>query len=143
MSENWFCKICLLQFDKQYVFDLHLSLVHGEKIEVKVELPLYEENLQESRITEKEFSYQSLDKRADPPGMGYIVKYTWLVTLLLTLKYPLYLNIDGSVLGYDSTKLCENIVSRMHSRTFHSTWRNPKCILGFSTLCLRPMPLLI
>ena len=26
-----FCNRCVLQFDKKYVFDLHLSLVHGEK----------------------------------------------------------------------------------------------------------------
>ena len=31
-----FCNKCTLQFGKKYVFDLHLSLVHGEKIEVKM-----------------------------------------------------------------------------------------------------------
>jgi hypothetical protein len=30
---DMFCKRCTLQFDKKYVFDLHLLLVHGEKIE--------------------------------------------------------------------------------------------------------------
>ena len=34
---NLFCEKCTLQFDKEYVFDLHLSLVHGEKIGVKKE----------------------------------------------------------------------------------------------------------
>ena len=34
---NLFCENCSLQFDKKIVFDLHLSLVHGEKIGVKNE----------------------------------------------------------------------------------------------------------
>ena len=34
--KDLFCEKCTLQFGKKYVFDLHLSLVHGEKIEVKV-----------------------------------------------------------------------------------------------------------
>jgi hypothetical protein len=34
---DFFCKKCSLQFDKKYVYDLHLSLVHGEKMEVKTE----------------------------------------------------------------------------------------------------------
>ena len=33
-----------------------------------------------------------------------------VVTLLLKpLKYPRYLNRNGSVLGYDSARLCENV----------------------------------
>ena len=28
---DMFCNRCVLQFDKKYVFDLHLKLVHGEK----------------------------------------------------------------------------------------------------------------
>ena len=35
--KNFFCENCSLQFNKKIVFDLHLSLVHGEKIEVKDE----------------------------------------------------------------------------------------------------------
>ena len=63
MSRDFFCERCSLQFDKAYVFDLHLSLVHGEKkIEVKVESPISEENLQESQISETEFSYQTVKK---------------------------------------------------------------------------------
>ena len=50
MSRDFFCERCSLQFGKKYVFDLHLSLVHGEKIEVKVESPLCEENLKDSQI---------------------------------------------------------------------------------------------
>ena len=34
---DFFCNKCSLQFDKKYVFDLLLFLVHGEKIEVKKE----------------------------------------------------------------------------------------------------------
>ena len=41
MEENkhrdLFCKQCLLQFGKKLVYDLHLSLVHGEKMEIKTE----------------------------------------------------------------------------------------------------------
>ena len=32
---NWYCQECFLQFDSKSVFDLHLSLVHGEKVEIK------------------------------------------------------------------------------------------------------------
>ena len=34
---NFFCENCSLQFDNKYVFDLHLSLVHGKESEVKYE----------------------------------------------------------------------------------------------------------
>ena len=41
MDENkqhdLFCNQCLLQFGKKYVFDLHLSLVHGKKLVIKNE----------------------------------------------------------------------------------------------------------
>ena len=40
-----FCNKCTLQFDKKYVFDLHLKLVHGEKIETKSEPFKEPENL--------------------------------------------------------------------------------------------------
>ena len=35
--KDWYCQDCSLQFDNKTVFDLHLSLVHGEKIEIKKE----------------------------------------------------------------------------------------------------------
>ena len=67
MQRDFFCNKCTLQFGKKYVFDLHLSLVHGEnKIEVKVESPLCEENLQESQISETEFLYQTVTKTKKP-----------------------------------------------------------------------------
>ena len=46
MSRDFFCERCSLQFGKQYVFDLHLSLVHGETIEVKNETVICEEIIQ-------------------------------------------------------------------------------------------------
>ena len=58
MLRDFFCNKCSLQFDKKYVFDLHLSLVHGEKIEVKSEPLIVEENLNGFQISEKEFSNQ-------------------------------------------------------------------------------------
>ena len=41
---DFFCEKCSLQFGKKYVYDLHLSLVHGEKIEVETEPLNFEEN---------------------------------------------------------------------------------------------------
>ena len=51
-----FCNKCTLQFDKKYVFDLHLFLVHGEKMpEVKVEPLISEDNFQELQASEPVF----------------------------------------------------------------------------------------
>ena len=82
MSRDFFCERCSLQFGKKYVFDLHLSLVHGEKkIEVKVESPLCDENLQESQISETEFSYQTVQKTKEV-HMRYLVfiSVPWMVS---------------------------------------------------------------
>ena len=54
MEENehrdLFCKQCLLQFGKKYVFDLHLSLVHGKKmVQIKTEA---NSNFSESQVDE-------------------------------------------------------------------------------------------
>ena len=53
MEENkhrdLFCKQCLLQFGKKLVYDLHLSLVHGKKIEIKTEANT---NFNESQVDE-------------------------------------------------------------------------------------------
>ena len=57
MLRHLFCEKCSLQFGKKYVFDLHLSLVHGEKIEVKSEPLIVEENLNGFQISEKEWTY--------------------------------------------------------------------------------------
>ena len=52
-----FCNKCTLHFGKKYVFDLHRSLVHGEKMaEVKVEPIISEENFQECQESEQVFS---------------------------------------------------------------------------------------
>ena len=42
-----FCTQCLLQFDKKSVFDLHLSLVHGKKVEIKTKAKI---DLSESEL---------------------------------------------------------------------------------------------
>ena len=56
MNRNLFCDKCSLQFDKKYAFDLHLSLVHGEKIKVKSEPQDCKENCQEFQTSEKNCS---------------------------------------------------------------------------------------
>ena len=54
MNKDWFCENCKLQFGKKYVFDLHLSLVHGKQmIEIKPEPIDCEENVQEPEIFKK------------------------------------------------------------------------------------------
>ena len=53
MLSDWFCKKCNLQFGKKYVFDLHLSLEHGEKIEIKNEPLDSEEVFQEPQASKK------------------------------------------------------------------------------------------
>ena len=42
-----YCEKCTLQFDKKYVFDLHLDLVHGEEINVKKEPLIKEQKFKE------------------------------------------------------------------------------------------------
>ena len=37
LMRDLYCYECSLQFDKRYVFDVHLSVVHGEKLEIKQE----------------------------------------------------------------------------------------------------------
>ena len=54
MSKDSFCDKCTLQFNNKHIFGLHLSLVHGEKIEVKKEPKICEENLQEHQENEKD-----------------------------------------------------------------------------------------
>ena len=48
-----YCEKCTLQFDKKYVFDLHLDLVHGEEIKVKKEPLIKEEKFEELQRSEK------------------------------------------------------------------------------------------
>ena len=52
---DWYCEKCSLQFDKKYVYDLHLTLVHGQEIKVKTE-STSEENFEELRQNEKVLS---------------------------------------------------------------------------------------
>ena len=54
VNKDWFCENCKLQFGKKYVFDLHLSLVHGKQmIEIKPEPIDCVENTQEPEIFKK------------------------------------------------------------------------------------------
>ena len=70
MNKDFFCKNCKLQFGKKYVFDLHLSLVHGKQmIEVKTEPIDGEENVQEPEIFEKDSSKvhgQNIEVKFEP-----------------------------------------------------------------------------
>ena len=45
-QRDLFCIKCKLQFGKKISFDLHLSLVHGKKVEIKTEA---KSNLSESK----------------------------------------------------------------------------------------------
>ena len=60
---SWlFCILCKLQFGKKLVFDLHLSLVHGKKVEIKTE-----EN--------NDFSESELDKDTTTEDHGRNISY--------------------------------------------------------------------
>ena len=39
-TPDLFCSLCLLQFGKKSVFDLHLTLVHDKKVEIKTEIDI-------------------------------------------------------------------------------------------------------
>ena len=54
-KQDLYCKKCSLQFDKKYVYDLHLTLVHGQGIKVKTE-PTSEEHFEEIQQNEKALS---------------------------------------------------------------------------------------
>ena len=73
-NENWikmeeqkiilkdlFCTLCSLQFDKKYVFDVHLSIVHGQNIGVKTESEVWEEN--KTKVEEKYCSGNVVDRK--------------------------------------------------------------------------------
>ena len=53
LHKDFFCTQCSLQFGKKYVFDLHLSLVHGKVLEIKNEAKDYEENFSEAKKDEE------------------------------------------------------------------------------------------
>ena len=55
-KKDLYCEKCSLQFDKKYVYDLHLTLVHEQEIEVKKEPTTCEGNFGELRQNEKVFS---------------------------------------------------------------------------------------
>ena len=70
INKDFFCKDCKLQFGKKYVFDLHLSLVHGKQmIEVKPEPIVCEETFQEPKFFEKgssETHGQNIEVKCEP-----------------------------------------------------------------------------
>ena len=51
-----YCEKCSLQFNKRYVYDLHLSLVHGQEIKVKKEPTACQENFEDLQQSEKQSS---------------------------------------------------------------------------------------
>ena len=51
-----YCIKCSLKFNEKYAFELHLSLKHGQKIQVKTEPEIYKEKSHEPQISEKSFS---------------------------------------------------------------------------------------
>ena len=61
MIPDFFCDKCNLQFGKKYVFDLHLSLVHGVEIKVKTEQQICEESPQKSQTPAKVCSDNVVD----------------------------------------------------------------------------------
>ena len=55
-SKHLYCEKCYLQFDKKHVFDLHSTLKHGKKIQVKTEPDIYTEKSHKPKMSEKSFS---------------------------------------------------------------------------------------
>ena len=78
MLRSMFCTKCSLQFNKPIVYDLHLSLVHGKKINIKQEpnsCEISSEDTEtfienncadkpfECKICDSEFAYSSVPNR--------------------------------------------------------------------------------
>ena len=53
---DFYCEKCSLQFGKKYVYDLHLSLVHGQEIKVKKEPATCQEIFEDLEQSEKQSS---------------------------------------------------------------------------------------
>ena len=73
---DFFCNKCSLQFGKKYVFDLHLSLVHGEKMEVKIEPLISKENFQEPKTSEQVLSDHVVDTSLGDTGLKCTICYS-------------------------------------------------------------------
>ena len=62
MSQNilrdLFCELCLLQFDKKAVFDMHLSLVHGDGLKIIKEEPVKHNDPQLLRTSDNQNSLE-------------------------------------------------------------------------------------
>ena len=50
--KDWYCSMCSLQFDKKVIFDMHLSIVHKEIVEIKEESIIFkdEPNLDTGKV---------------------------------------------------------------------------------------------
>ena len=70
---DFFCKKCSLQFGKKYVYDLHLSLVHGEKMEVKTEPPNSEKNSFKNEQLNYEEKFQKPQETVREKEASYLV----------------------------------------------------------------------
>ena len=106
-----FCNKCSLQFGKKYVFDLHLSLVHGEKMEVKIEPLISEENFQEPKTSEQVVSDHVVDT-----GLKCTICYSIFKT-----KQNLKKHIDGVHEGKKPFKcdVCDASFSQKINLTEH------------------------
>ena len=51
--KDLFCGLCSLQFNKKYVFNLHKSLMHGKKINVKKEPVILEKEIDFKKYPER------------------------------------------------------------------------------------------
>jgi hypothetical protein len=48
---DWYCSRCALQFDKKVIFDMHLSIVHKEIVEIKESITFRDEpNLDTEKV---------------------------------------------------------------------------------------------
>ena len=61
---DWYCEKCSLQFDKKMIFDMHLSIVHKEVVDIK-EKPdeTSTEILVQCEMCSKTFSHRGNMKR--------------------------------------------------------------------------------
>ena len=49
--KDWYCSRCSLQFDKKVIFDMHLSIVHKEIVEIKESITFKDEpNLDTEKV---------------------------------------------------------------------------------------------
>ena len=69
---DWYCLECSLQFDSKSVFDLHLSLVHKEKLRIKGE-----QNLDPKLLNESEKQEELETFKSKTVGASEKTQYEW------------------------------------------------------------------